>query len=184
MKIDPLKQYAKLHQQLTDERARLVARLAEINAVLKPEVQISSKALDKITSEYLDRELAPPREPRPGTRRRRSAISMREAVMRALAKGPVLRKDLVQAVEAVGYRFTSSNPLNSLGSVIYSKNSPIKSKDGKLYLTGRIRPQASGKGDLEKQAPAKRKKRRLSPEGRARIVAAARARWARQRAGN
>jgi hypothetical protein len=44
MKIDPLKQYAKVQQQLTDKRARLEARLAEINAVLKPEVKISSTA--------------------------------------------------------------------------------------------------------------------------------------------
>jgi len=61
MKIDPLQQYTKLRRQLTDEKAQLEARLAEINAVLEPEnIRIASSSLDKLATEYLEGALLVP----------------------------------------------------------------------------------------------------------------------------
>src|SRR6476659_2530551 len=61
MKTDPLKQFAQLRQQLTDEKAQLEARLAELTAVLEPEnIRIASSSLDKLATEYLEGTLLPP----------------------------------------------------------------------------------------------------------------------------
>jgi len=181
MRIDPLEQYARLRKQLTDEKAQLQTRLAEINAVLSPEdVSVPSSSLDTVATESFT--LVPAATRRGRKPRGTNAVSMREAVLKALANGPLARKELVKAVEAVGYVFTSKNPLNSVGSVLYSKNSPIKNRGGKYYLPGRAATEASPNNE-EVQAPAKKKKRRMSAAGRARIAAAARAMWAKRKAG-
>jgi len=183
MKIDPLEQYARLRKQLTDEKAQLQTRLAEINAVLSPEdVSVPSSSLDTVATESLESTIVPAATRRGRKPRGSNAVSMREAVLKALANGPLARKELVKAVEAVGYVFTSKNPLNSVGSVLYSKNSPIKNRGGKYYLPGRAATEASPNNE-EVQAPAKKKKRRMSATGRARIAAAARAMWAKRKAG-
>jgi hypothetical protein len=129
-----------------EEKSRLEARLNEINDVLGTETaaNVPSSSLDKITAEYLENELGGVRPQKHSARestvrrgRRPNAgntMSMREAVSIALSNGPVARKDLVKAVKDVGYVFTSKNPLNSLGSVLYAKNSRIKNKGGMLSL--------------------------------------------------
>ena len=100
--------------------------------------------------------------------------------MKALSTGPLSRKELVGAVEKAGYVFSSKNPLNSLGSVLYAKNSPIKSRAGKFYLEGGLgtEPVSDSEGAA---APAGRKRRRMSAEARAKIAAAQKARWAKQK---
>ena len=106
-------------------------------------------------------------------------MSLREAVLTALSQGPLARKDLVKAVEDVGYVFTTKNPLNSIGSILYAKNTPVKSKGGKFYLPGRagsVTREQTGSG--EGQAPTKKKKRKVSAAARARMSAAQKARWA------
>ena len=100
MRLDPLQQYAKLHQQLTEEKGQLESRLNEINQVLggePPPAQIAP-------SFSVPTEVAP----RPAKRRGRkpkgiNQMSMREAVLKALSQGPLARKELVKAVEDVGY---------------------------------------------------------------------------------
>ena len=79
----------------------------------------------------------------------------------------------------MGYVFTTKNPLNSLGSILYAKNTPVKSKGGKFYLPGSAATVTSEQtGNGEGQAPAKKKKRKVSAEARARMSAAQKARWA------
>ena len=108
-------------------------------------------------------------------------MTMREAVLQALSKGPLSRNELVKAVEDTGYVFTTKNPLNSIGSILYSKNTSVKSKGGKFYLPGGAQPMQGNNGTATATAPGRKKKRRMSAEARARIAAAQRARWARAR---
>jgi hypothetical protein len=175
MKIDALKQFAKLKQQLIEEKSQLESRLNEINQVLGAET----------TSTQATQPAAAPSRPGPRRGRRPSGgntMSMREAVLKALAKGPVARKDLVKAVEGVGYKFNTKNPLNSIGSVLYNKKSGVKSKNGTFYVEG---GSIVGNGGMkaDQPAPTRKKRRRMSAEGRARIAAAARRRWAKVKAG-
>jgi hypothetical protein len=130
MKIDALKQYAKLRQQLMEEQSELQTRLNEINRVLENETTPSQASQISPIHEAPSQPIA-----RRGRRPiGENTMSMREAVLKALSKGPLARKELVNAVENMGYVFTTRNPLNSIGSILYAKNSPIKSKFGKYYL--------------------------------------------------
>jgi hypothetical protein len=176
MRLDPLQQYAKLHKQLTEEKGELESRLNQINQVLGGERAPEESA----PSPSVPMEVAP----RPAKRRGRkpkagNQMSMREAVLTALSQGPLARKELVKAVEDVGYVFTTKNPLNSIGSILYAKNTQVKSKGGKFYLPGRAAtatPARTGSADVP--APIKKKKRKVSAEARARMSAAQKARWA------
>jgi hypothetical protein len=175
MRLDPLQQYAKLHKQLTEEKSQLESRLNQINQVLGgegPPEQIAPSPS------------VPTESPaRPATRRGRkpkagNQMSMREAVLKALSQGPLARKELVKAVEDVGYVFTTRNPLNSIGSILYAKNTPVKSKAGKFYLPGSaatVTREQTGNADVP--TPTK-KKRKVSAAARARMSAAQKARWA------
>jgi len=180
MKLDSLKQFAKLRQQLTDEKGQIETRLNEINQVLGSPSVPNQPSPTPTTAEM-------PR--RPAARRGRkprgdNSMSLKEAVVKALANGPLARKDLVQAVENVGYVFTTNKPLNSIGGVLYAKNSPVKSRLGKFFVEGAAASGGVSHGNgFEAQAIAPRKKKRkLSPAGRAAISLAAKQRWARKRA--
>ena len=179
MRHDPLQQYAKLHKQLTDEKTQLEKRLSQINEVLGA---AGAPAQAPAASAQVQTPV------RPGARRGRkpkgsNEMSLRDAVLKALAHGPLARKDLAKAVEGVGYIFNTKNPLNSIGSVLYAKNSPVKSKGGMFYVEGHA---AANGGSMHlEESPAeapKKAKRKMSPQGRARIAAAAKARWAKIRA--
>lgn len=164
-KIDPLKQYAKLHQQLLAEKTSLEQRLDEINQVLGTSPSRPSAPSAPTVS-------ARPRRGRKGIR-----LTLREAMTQALARGPMTRKELAQAVSALGYVSKAKDPLASMGVFLYAKNSPFKRKNGKIFLPGGA--PAASEGSNGTASP--RKKRVMSPEARARISAAQKARWARQR---
>jgi len=179
MKFDALQQYAKLRKQLLEEKSEVETKLHAINEALG----IGSQAPQQQKTQ----------EPssRPVVRRGRgpslgNSMSMREAVIQALSNGPVARKDLVKAVEATGYKFNTGNPLNSIGSVLYNKKSGIKSKNGQFFVDGApVLGSGSSRGNgfkADEPAPAK-KKRKISAAGRAAISAAAKARWAKRKAG-
>jgi hypothetical protein len=176
MRIDPLQQYSKLRQQLTEEKSQLESRLAEINQVLGPASEIpSASATAQAVAASTPRRGRPPK----------NTMSMREIITKALTeRGPLSRKELGQAVVDLGYRSKAKNVLGSIGNLLYGKNSPFKSKGGKFHLSeggGAALGEGADHGDGfqgEVPSPRKRKRRKMSPEGRARIAAAARARWA------
>ena len=176
MRIDPLQQYAKLHRQLTEEKSQLESRLNQLNQVLGSEGLPEQSA----PSASVPAEVAPQPAKRRGRKpKAANQMSLREAVLKALSQGPLARKDLVKAVEDVGYVFTTKNPLNSIGSILYAKNTPVKSKGGKFYLPGSaaiVAPEQTGNG--EGQTPAKKRKRKVSAAARARMSAAQKARRA------
>lgn len=135
------------------------ARLREINEVLgAPEAPTAAR-------------------PGPGRRGRRAGnpMSLREAIIQALAKGPMTRQELVKAVEDIGYVFNTDDPANSMGVILYGKKSPFKNDNGKFSLrSGSAAPATENNGRAAK-------KRTMSPEARARIAAAQRARWSKQK---
>ena len=50
-----------------------------------------------------------------------SKIGMRDAIAAATRKGALKPRELVDAVQKVGYRFTSKNPYNSIGAYLYGR---------------------------------------------------------------
>lgn len=60
-------------------------------------------------------------------------MSMREAISKALAKQPLGIQDVVAGMKKIGYRFKSSNPVNSVGAFLYGpegKKTFVRGKDG------------------------------------------------------
>jgi hypothetical protein len=97
------------------------------------------------------------------------SLSLRDHVFAVLQSGPKTKEEILQAVQARGYKFNTSNPLNSLGVVLYGQRPKLKRvEDGKFAL----RANAQRTGGT---------KRNMSPAARERIAAAQRARWAKQK---
>lgn len=166
MKID-IRKYLNLRESLIQERAKLQSRLQEIDS-----------ALGASTIAPESRSLASPaRGPstRAGRRGPRSGLSLREAVIQAIGQGSHTKEEILAAVKNLGYRFTTNNPMNSLGVILYGKNPKFKNDGGRFSL-GRGAQPASAAARSEGASP--RKRRKLSPEARERIAAAQRARWA------
>ena len=169
-----IKRYLSLRDSLIQEKTKLETRLREINEALG-----SSAAIPASES--------PARTPaaRPANRGRRGArgsISLREAVLQATANTPLTKEEILNRVRALGYRFSTNNPLNSLGVILYGKNPRFKNQDGRFSPTGGSPSQPAQKSQPAKGGP-KKGRRQLSPEARERIAAAQRARWAKRKAG-
>ena len=118
MKKDPLHQYRAVRKALEEEMTHLRTRLAEITQALGNAV---SKAID-------------PGKPRKHVKKRaKNEMSLKEAALRATSAKPLTKKELLTANDRAGYKFTASNPLNSLNTVLYGEKAPLENKgDGKF----------------------------------------------------
>jgi hypothetical protein len=104
MRADPIARFVQLHRQLTNEKRHLEERLARINQAL------ASLSLDT------------PRSARvvPVTKRK-NAMSLKEAIFRATRARPLTKPEIVEAVAALGYRFTGKDPMNAINVQLYTK---------------------------------------------------------------
>jgi hypothetical protein len=68
------------------------------------------------------------------TGRVRNKLSLRQIVHQILSKQALTKDELLDAVLRAGYTFTTTDPMNSLGVVIYGKRSKIKKVQGRFRL--------------------------------------------------
>ena len=104
---DAVEQFVALRSALLSEREVIVKRLEQIDAALG-----SSSGLAA----------AGPRLGRPpGRRGRRASNSMniREAIAKVTARKALGVREIVDEVQKIGYKFSSSNPVNSVGAYLY-----------------------------------------------------------------
>ena len=64
-------------------------------------------------------------------KRARNEMSLKQAISEVVAKKPMGRREILTAVQELGYKFSTSHPLNSLSAALYS--SKAFSKDGSLF---------------------------------------------------
>lgn len=120
MKVrDPLKAYLELRVAIDAERAALITRLKEIDSQL---AELGLRATDGYYG------------PRTPTGRVRNEMSLKEAVLKALQAGPMTKDEVFEAVRALGYEFSTDDPLNSLGVVLYGKSPKFKREGNKFAL--------------------------------------------------
>ena len=166
MRTTSLEQFVRLHRELTQERQALQARLHDINEALG---EMPLPSLSPIQG-------AARPSARGGARRGRRAagggISLREHVIAVLQGGPKTKEEVLAAVQQRGYRFSTNNPLNSLGVILYGRNPRFQRANGRFSI-GRGGSPARPIG-----AAAGRPKRRMSAAARKAIADAARKRWA------
>ena len=172
MRNDSLQQFVRLRRELTAERGTLETRLRQINEALGEMPLPSLSPIQGATG-------ASTGSIGRGRRGRASGggQSLREHVLAVLQNGAMTKEEVLAAVQRAGYKFSTNNPLNSLGVILYGKNPKFNRADGKFSLTGSASSSA---------APAKAGrggKRTMSPAARARIAAAQKARWAKQKGG-
>lgn len=167
MRNDSLQQFVKLRQQLTQECGQLEQRLRQISDALGEMPLPSVSAMQGATSSA---------SAQPARRGRRAAAggqSLREHVIHVLQEGAKTKEELLDAVQKRGYKFSTSNPLNSLGVILYGKNPKLNRVDGRFSLAG-------GAASSSTTGAGRGGKRTVSAEARERIAAAQRARWAKQ----
>jgi len=168
MKTDNLQQYVRLQRELTAEKASLESRLKQINEALG---EVSTTPEIATPAAHI-----PSAAPVKGKRGRKPAgggQSLREHVIAVLQNGAMTKEEILAAVQQRGYKFSTSNPLNSLGVILYGKNPKFNRADGKFSLSG-------GAASASAQ-PARGGKRGMSAAGKARIAEAQRLRWAKQK---
>ena len=160
MANDLIKDYVAARKALQQEQARITQRLAEIDQVLGS------------SDEGPAAKPAPAGKPARRARGGRggNALTMKEAVAQVLQGQSLNKAQILDALKASGYKFNTKNPANSLGVLLYGNKQLIKNTKGVFSLAkGATAPAKS---------PGPAKKRTMSAEGRARIAAAQKKRWA------
>src|SRR5437868_5140412 len=103
MKNDTVSRYVTLREELTKQKQELEERLSRINEAL------GQSSTDAST--------VPRGRGRPpggaGT------LSLREAVLQATGKRAMSKQEILDEVQRLGYRFSTGNPANSLGTILY-----------------------------------------------------------------
>jgi hypothetical protein len=116
---DALKQYAALRDSIFAEREQLITRLREIDEAL------GAMGLRGKDSYY---------GPRTPTGRVRNGMSLKEAVLKVIEGKSLAKHEVLDAVLAQGYQFSTDDPLNSLGVILYGKKPKFKNNAGKFSL--------------------------------------------------
>ena len=63
-------------------------------------------------------------------------MSLKEAVLKVIEGKALTKNEVLDAVFALGYQFTTDDPLNSLGVILYGKLPKFKNDHGKFSLPG------------------------------------------------
>jgi hypothetical protein len=174
-----IRKFLTLRSSLIQEKAKLENRLREINEALGEEAQTSAPQGAGRGRQSTAATSAGSRGGRGRGRRSASGgLSLKEAVLQVTAKGPLTKEEILEAVKQLGYRFSTNNPLNSLGVILYGKNPKFKNENGRFSPAGGA---AASTRSTNGANAGGRKSRKLSPEARERIAAAQRARWAKSK---
>lgn len=124
MKSTSIKQFLKLHHQLSQERAKIQKRLKEVEDALG--------AFDSVPTPIKTTE-GKKRGPKPGSKKTVSnEMSLKDAVVKVLGKQQLTKEEILDGVLKLGYRFRTRKPLGTITVVLYGKNPKFTRKDGKF----------------------------------------------------
>ncbi len=120
MKTASVKQFVALRAALLNEKAQLEARLKEICAGLETTAPAP----------------APSAKPGPAPKKNRAArventMSLHEAVTKVVASKPLTKPEILKAIDGLGYKFSASNPMMSLNTLVYTPGKLKKHPGGK-----------------------------------------------------
>ena len=117
MKSDSLREYTRIRKALIRERARLKKKLAEIDEALGSDVW-GSEGRNQFNSSTK-------------TTRAGNPMSLREAIRTVTAKRPLTKREILDEIDKLGYKFSSDKPVNSLNSILYAKKQ-FKNQNGRF----------------------------------------------------
>jgi hypothetical protein len=117
---DAIKQFVSLRDSILAEREKLIARLREMD-----------QAMGAMGLRPRDNYFGP----RPDTMvRARNELSLKEAVFKVIEGKAMTKHEILDAVLKLGYQFSTDDPLNSLGVILYGKKPKFKNVHGKFSL--------------------------------------------------
>jgi hypothetical protein len=115
---DRLEQYLSSLEALRAEKAELEARLARIE-----------QALSGVSA---TRGRASIGGGQGRGRRSRNSLSLRDAVAQATRNRPLTKAEILQAIEKIGYRFSTKDPMNSLNAMLYAPGNKFRRQNGRF----------------------------------------------------
>jgi hypothetical protein len=115
---DKLKRYLASLQALSAEKAELEARLAKIEAAL---ASAPAGHRERRSTGVATR-----------GRARRNGLSLREAVAQVTRNRPLPKAEILQAVRRIGYKFATSDPMNSLNAMLYAPANRFRNVNGRF----------------------------------------------------
>jgi len=115
MKDNLVEQFLALQEALLKEKERLEARLEVIDRALQ-----STRPAPK------------PANGESGQTRRRNKESLRDLVPQVTAKAPLSKKEILEARQNRGYSFSTSNPVASLNTFLYTNKGLFKNINGRF----------------------------------------------------
>lgn len=113
MKNDNLEQFKNVRTALLSEKQELEARLHEINEALGQNFFVQA------------------RRGRPTG----AGLTLKDAVLQVIAGKSLTKQEILTAVENLGYRFSTANPINSLGVILYGRDPKFKNDRGRFSLS-------------------------------------------------
>jgi hypothetical protein len=116
----PLKDYVKLRDEIFAEREQLISRLREIDETIGHSALRGSSQLFYGT--------------RTPTGRIRNGKSLKEVVLELLDGKALTKHEILDAVIRSGYQFSTDDPLNSLGVILYGKKPKFINEGGRFSL--------------------------------------------------
>ena len=132
MRTDPITQIVKLHQQLSTEKARLEERLSKIDEAL---VAIQGKAAARaaapaaaIAATAAPKAAAKKR----GPGKRRNKLSLLASIVAAMGSRALTKAEIYKAITDAGYKFSGTQPMNSINVQLYTKGQFVK-RPGKKF---------------------------------------------------
>src|SRR5437870_4945966 len=110
--MQDIQKFIELKKQFISEREAIRERLAQINIALDgqsdaPVVAVSPK-------------VTPPRAAATANRRH-NPLSLKSAILQVTKSKPLTKKEILGAVQKLGYRFATKDPMNSMGVILYGK---------------------------------------------------------------
>lgn len=131
MKSDSLQQYVPHLESILNEKAELEKRLDEIDQILQSLQSKESSSSTPPPSGGAKQARAAKKVSKVGVRARaQNKLSLREAIRQATARKPLTKVEIVEAIGKLGYKFSTSNPLNSLSSVLYGGKKEFQNVGG------------------------------------------------------
>ena len=128
MKLTDVDQYVAMRAALAKEKAALEARLAAIKRALDGNAGIPAAKPGRKPGAKPSPKAVVRRGPRA-----KNSMTMKEAIVQALGTKSLGRKELLEAVLKLGYKFSAKDALSSLSTVLYMDKA-FKNTDGKFSV--------------------------------------------------
>lgn len=109
MRTSALEQYVKWKQELTKQRKNLITEVERIDAVLNS----TTTSNGHVRSESP----APPRQRRTN---QKNQLTLKAAIAQAVRKRPLDKKEILEAIGQIGYKFITRDPMGSINALLYS----------------------------------------------------------------